>query len=201
MPAQNCVDSIHLLKFRKDRVLSEDKTEEPNRRDFLTLATGATAAVGAVGLAWPFVASMAPDAQVRAAGAPVEIGVGSIEPGQAITVNWRGQPFFVRRLTEDEVAGVDALGEGDMKQFVPVSERLGGAEGASEWTVVSASCTHLGCIPAQVENGAEGWFCPCHGSVFDMAGRILRGPAATNLPLPPYVFADEETLIIGTESA
>jgi ubiquinol-cytochrome c reductase iron-sulfur subunit len=185
--------------------LSADSTktggEEPTRRDFLYLATGAAGVVGAAGLAWPFVSSMAPNAAVRAAGAPVDVNVAAIEPGQSITVIWRGAPYFVRRLTEEERVAAADLGAGDMKAYEPVEDRLGGPEEASEWTVVSASCTHLGCIPSQVENGAEGWSCPCHGSVFDVAGRILRGPAATNLPLPPYVFASAENLIIGTEDA
>jgi len=181
--------------------MSDEKTPDQDRRDFLMLATGATAAVGAAGLAWPFISSMAPNAAVRAAGAPVEINIGAVEPGQAITVTWRGSPFFVRRLTSEEREAASALGEGDMKAYEPVDARLGGAGDITEWTIVSASCTHLGCIPKQLDGGAEGWNCPCHGSVFDVAGRILRGPAATNLPLPPYVFKDENTLIIGTEEA
>lgn len=178
-----------------------DGAENEGRRDFLMIATGAAGAVALGGLAWPFVASMAPNAKVRAAGQPVTIDVSAVEPGQAITVNWRSAPFFVRRLTEEEQSAAAALTADDMKAYEPVDTRLGGADGAAEWTVVSASCTHLGCIPSQVEGDGEGWNCPCHGSVFDVSGRILRGPAATNLPLPPYVFASESSLIIGTEEA
>lgn len=177
----------------------EHQQPDEERRDFLLLATGATAVVGAAGLAWPFISSMAPNAKVRAAGAPVEVNVGAIEPGQAVTVIWRGAPFFVRRLTQDEISAASALTAGDMKAFEAVDQRLGGPGDATEWTIVSASCTHLGCIPSQVEGDAKGWNCPCHGSLFDVAGRIISGPAATNLPLPPYVFKDEQTLIIGSE--
>ena len=191
-------------------VHTHETDDEPTRRDFLMLATGAAGAVAAVGLAWPFVSSMAPNAAVRAAGQPVQIDVSSVEPGQAITVTWRGQPFFVRRLTAEEKEAAAALKAGDMKAYEGLEARLGGAapegDAANEaaigdWTVVSASCTHLGCIPTQVESGAEGWSCSCHGAIFDVAGRILRGPAATNLPLPPYVFASDTSLIIGTEEA
>ncbi|TCD15338.1 ubiquinol-cytochrome c reductase iron-sulfur subunit [Oricola cellulosilytica] len=177
--------------------------DEPTRRDFIYVATGMLGAVGAAALAWPFIDQMRPDAAVRAAGQPVEIDVSGIEEGQAIIVTWRGRPFFVRRLTETEIAAASSLTEGDMKDFQPVDERIGGpAEAASEqWVVCSANCTHLGCIPTTVDDAPEGWSCPCHGSVFDMTGRILRGPAPINLPLPPYVFASESTLIVGTETA
>lgn len=179
----------------------EPEGDMPTRRDFIYVATGMMAAVGAVGVAWPFVASMAPDADVLAAGQPVSLDVSTVEPGATITVTWRGKPYFVRHLTETEVAAAGTLGEGDMKDFAPVPERIGGPDGAATWAIVGANCTHLGCVPNIVDAEPEGWFCPCHGSVFDMTGRILRGPAATNLPLPPYVFADESTLIIGTDQA
>ncbi|MEM1377389.1 MAG: ubiquinol-cytochrome c reductase iron-sulfur subunit [Pseudomonadota bacterium] len=189
----------------------EPEGELPTRRDFIYVATGMFGVVGVGAVAWPFVASMAPDAAVLAAGQPVSLDVSSVEPGGTITVNWRGKPYFVRHLTEDEVATAAALGEGDMKDFAPMDARIGGpGDGApaagpgtanASWTVCAANCTHLGCVPSIVEDAPEGWFCPCHGSVFDMAGRILRGPAATNLPLPPYVFADDSTLIIGTDQA
>lgn len=177
--------------------------EMPTRRDFIYVATGMFGAVGAAAAAWPFIDQMRPDAAVLAAGQPVELDVSSVEPGGTITVTWRGKPYFVRRLTEEELSAVGSEGEGDMKDFAPVETRLGGpeAEATKDWVIVSASCTHLGCVPKIVENAPEGWNCPCHGSVFDMTGRILRGPAATNLPLPPYVFASDTKLVIGTDKA
>ncbi len=178
-------------------------SDETTRRDFIYVASGMLGVVGVAGLAWPFIDQMLPDAAVRAAGEPVEIDISSIEPGGAIIVTWRGKPYFIRRLTEEEVTAVDALGEGDTKDWQPAAERIDEVEGgdAAGWIVVSANCTHLGCIPKVVEVGAEGWHCPCHGSVFDMTGRILRGPAAINLPRPPHAFADASTLIIGTDTA
>ncbi|MCI5074365.1 ubiquinol-cytochrome c reductase iron-sulfur subunit [Oricola sp.] len=177
-------------------------SDEPTRRDFIMVATGMMAVVGAAGLAWPFIDQMRPDAVTRAAGLPVEIDISAVEPGQVITVTWRGKPYFVRRLTEEEVTAAGALTAGDMKDWQPADERIDEVEGAdSGWIVVSANCTHLGCIPKTVENAPEGWACPCHGSVFDMTGRILRGPAAINLPSPPHVFASDTTLVIGTDTA
>jgi ubiquinol-cytochrome c reductase iron-sulfur subunit len=177
--------------------------DEPTRRDFIYIASSMLGVVGVAGLAWPFIDQMQPDAAVRAAGEPVEIDISSIEPGGVVIVTWRGKPYFVRRLTEEEISAADNLTEGDMKDWQPAVERIDEVEGgdAAGWIVVSANCTHLGCIPKTVENAPEGWACPCHGSVFDMTGRILRGPAAINLPRPPHAFADASTLIIGTDTA
>lgn len=191
--------------------LHEPEGELPTRRDFIQVATGMMGVVGAAAVAWPFIDQMRPDAAVLAAGQPVELDISGVEPGAVIIVTWRGKPYFVRHLTEEEVAAAGALGPSDMKDYAPVETRTAApepgagpiAEGGApaEWAIMSANCTHLGCVPKTVENAPEGWFCPCHGSVFDMTGRILRGPAALNLPLPPYVFADESTLIIGSDQA
>lgn len=176
--------------------------EQPTRRDFIYVATGMLGVVGVGGAIWPFIDQMRPDAAVLAAGEPIDVDTSSIVEGQAIVVTWRGKPYFVRKLTPAEIEAASSLAEGDMKDFAPVDGRLGGASDApKDWVIVSANCTHLGCIPKVIENGAEGWNCPCHGSVFDMTGRIIRGPAATNLPLPPYVFASDTSLLIGTDQA
>ncbi|MEM7300778.1 MAG: ubiquinol-cytochrome c reductase iron-sulfur subunit [Pseudomonadota bacterium] len=178
---------------------------EPTRRDFLYIATGAMGAVGVAGVAWPLINQMNPDAATLAAGAPVEVDVSSVEPGQQIVVKWRGKPHFVRHLTEAEIKAAKDLPAGDQKDPAPADQRLGGPEGEGDgseaWTVVAANCTHLGCVPTMVNGSIEGWSCPCHGSIFDVAGRILSGPAPVNLPLPPYVFASEEVLVIGSDTA
>lgn len=174
--------------------------ELPTRRDFIYVATGMMGVIGAAAAAWPFIDQMRPDAAVRAAGQPVDINLESVEPGQAIVVTWRGKPYFVRNLRPEEIAAASALTPSDLKDFAPVDNRLGG-ETTKNWVIVSANCTHLGCIPNVVDQQAEGWNCPCHGSVFDMTGRIIRGPAAINLPLPPYVFTSETNLVIGTDQA
>lgn len=182
-----------------DETFSTD--EEPTRRDFIYVATGMLGVVGAVSLAWPFIDQMRPDAAVLAAGQPVDIDVSSVNPGMVITVTWRGRPYFVRRLTPEEIKASEALPKSDQKDPQPADERISGPadEEQKDWVVVSANCTHLGCIPKIVENGAEGFACPCHGSVYDMTGRILYGPAPLNLPPPPFVFASNSSLTIGTD--
>lgn len=179
-----------------------EQDKEPTRRDFLYLTTGMAAAVGAAGVAWPFINQMNPDAATRAAGEPVEVDVSSIEPGAEIKVMWRGKPYFVRHLTDAQVEGATALTQSDMKDYAPIDDRLGGPQdGAAKWVVVAGNCTHLGCVPNVVDGNTQGFFCPCHGSSFDTTGRILSGPAPVNLPKPPYVFASDTTLVIGTDQA
>lgn len=182
---------------------NEDKGQsEPTRRDFLYLSTGIAAAVGAVGFVTPLVHQMNPDAATLAAGEPIEIDVSSIEPGAAIIAKWRGKPYFIRHLTQDEIDTANVLTDDDLKDYTPLADRVGGpADSDKKWVIVSANCTHLGCIPKVVDSKPEGWFCPCHGSVFDTTGRIIRGPAPINLPKPPFVFASETTLVIGTDQA
>ena len=203
--------------------------ENVTRRDFLFIATGAATAVAAAGVIFPLVLSLGPNAAVQAAGQPVEIDVTAIEEGGQIVVNWRGLPYFIRRLPGSVVAGLDSEVEGQLIDPAPLNERLvyppvegaegaapaavvgeaGGAETAAAalptdrplYTIAAANCTHLGCIPTKVEEGVAGWACPCHGSVFDLAGRVIKGPAAENLPIPPLYFASESVVVIGTDAA
>ncbi|EFL91001.1 ubiquinol-cytochrome c reductase iron-sulfur subunit [Ahrensia sp. R2A130] len=179
--------------------------EGATRRDFLYIATGAAAAVAAGGVVWPLVAQMAPNDREKAAGAPQEIDVSSIEPGMVVTVVWRGKPYFIRHLTEEEVAAAADASQDIFRDFETTDIRLSAAgEGddtGKSWAVMAANCTHLGCVPSKVEpdgdNLLDGWVCPCHGSKFDVTGRVTKGPAAINLPLPPYRFASAESLVIG----
>lgn len=182
--------------------MSEAHASDVTRRDFLYIATGAAGAVAVAGVAWPLVSQLGPNEREQAAGAPVEIDISAIEPGMLITVIWRGGPYFIRHLTEEEIASAKGAPESDFRDFAAADARIASAEGAAaEWTIVSASCTHLGCVPTKVDTGLEGWVCPCHGSKFDVTGRVMKGPAPTNLPLPPFVFASEEKLVIGQEKA
>lgn len=177
--------------------MSANDTHNPDRRDFLYIATGAMAAVGTAAVVWPLVDQMNPNAATRAAGLPVEIDVSSVEPGQSIQIVWRSKPYFIRRLTADEVKEVNSIDDNAQIDPQPVSERLGGLD-AKEWVVVASNCTHLGCIPQTIDTDKRGWKCACHGSAFDKIGRVVRGPAATNLPVPPFVFADAGKLIVGS---
>ncbi len=168
---------------------------EPTRRDFLYIATGAVAAVGGAAALVPLVSQMNPDAATVAAGAPIEVDLGPIAEGQIIRVFWRGKPIFVRNRTKKEI---DAARSVDWKTLPdPASDKSRIKKGHDQWLVVYGNCTHLGCIPLGHQGQYEGWFCPCHGSVFDTAGRIRSGPAPTNLPLPPYEFVSDSKIRIG----
>ncbi len=162
----------------------------------LFIATGAAAAVGAAATAWPFISQMNPDASTIAAGAPVDVDLKAIPEGGILTVKWRGNPIFVRHRTKKEIAEAVAGDTASLPDPEVDSKRVK----RPEWLVVVGVCTHLGCIPLGQEGsrGAlDGWFCPCHGSVYDTSGRIRQGPAPKNLPVPNYVFTSDTKLTIG----
>ena len=167
-------------------------SEEPARRDFLYLATGAFAAVGAANVVWPLIDQMNPDASVKAL-ASIEIDLSSIDIGQSITVSWRGKPVFIRRRTQGEIAearsvAFDALPDPQGDEARVTKE---------EWLVMVGICTHLGCVPLGQSGDFNGWFCPCHGSHYDTSGRIRKGPAPKNLDIPPYEFVGDTRIKIG----
>lgn len=168
---------------------------EPTRRDFLYIATGAVGAVGVAAVAWPLIDQMNPDASTIAAGAPVELDLAPVAEGQIIKVFWRGKPIFVRNRTKKEIDAARAVDVKSLPDPSPDTDRV--KAGHEQWLIVYASCTHLGCIPLGHQGEFEGWFCPCHGSQFDTAGRIRKGPAPTNLPLPPYDFVSDSKIRIG----
>jgi len=169
-----------------------------NRRDFLYIATGTAAAVGAAATLWPFIDSMRPSADVGVL-ASIDIDLSPIEPGQRVTIKWRGKPLFVVHRTEaliEQARSDDA--NPDLIDPAPDSARVQ----RPEWLVVVGVCTHLGCIPLGQNDGDPrgpfgGWFCPCHGSIYDSAGRVRKGPAPRNLEVPPYAFLDEFMIRIG----
>lgn len=174
------------------------------RRDFLYISTGAVGAVVTGTAVWPLVNQMNPDASVRAV-ASIEQDVSGVEPGSQIIVTWRGKPVFIRRRTEAEIAeargvSVDQLPDPDARNAnvgdgAPADDenRSFGANG--EWVVMMGVCTHLGCVPNLDGGDFGGWYCPCHGSHYDIAGRIRRGPAPENLPIPQVTF-NEETGVV-----
>lgn len=167
--------------------------QEEGRRDFLILATGAVSAVGVAGAAWPFISSMSPSADVLAQ-ATTEVDISSIAEGQMITVPWQGKPVFILHRTAEQI---DAARGGD-QEGLPDPQNDADRVQNPEWLVVLALCTHLGCVPQAVGTGDYGGFlCPCHGSHYDTSGRIRRGPAPANLPVPYYVFKDDQTVVIG----
>ena len=194
--------TVETSDFQGNFLVSEHHHSDGTRRDFLYVATGAAGAVAVAGIAWPLVSQLAPNAREQAAGAPVEIDISPIEAGQVVTVIWRGKPYFVRHLTENEVKMAEDAQQSVFVDYAPADGRIVQPEGATgKYSIVGANCTHLGCVPTKVDTGFDGWVCPCHGSKFDVTGRVTKGPAPTNLPLPPFAFADAGRLIIGTDKA
>ncbi|WP_040449291.1 ubiquinol-cytochrome c reductase iron-sulfur subunit [Hoeflea phototrophica] len=180
---------------------------EPTRRDFLYIATGMAGVVGAGSFAWPFIDQMRPDASTLAL-ASIEVNVGALEPGMSLTVKWRGKPVFIRNRTDEEIAEAQAVAMEDLKDPIARNANLADAapatdvdrsagEGLENWIVMIGSCTHLGCVPLGQAGDFGGWFCPCHGSHYDTAGRIRKGPAPTNLPVPPFAFVSDSVIKIG----
>ena len=166
--------------------------DEPNRRDFLYLATGAFAAVGAANVVWPLVHQMNPDASVKAL-ASIEVDLAAVETGQSITVTWRGKPVFIRRRTEAEITEARNVAVTDLPDPQIDDERVQ----KDEWLVMVGICTHLGCVPLGQAGDFNGWFCPCHGSHYDTSGRIRKGPAPKNLEVPAYEFVGDTRIKIG----
>lgn len=168
---------------------------EPTRRDFLFVATGAAGAVGAAAALVPLIAQMSPDASTIAAGAPIEVELGPIAEGQIIKVFWRGKPIYISHRTKKEIEEAQDVPLSSLPDPQADQDRV--KSGHDEWLVVIGICTHLGCIPLAHQGDYGGWFCPCHGSQYDTSGRIRRGPAPANLPLPPYTFLSDSKIQIG----
>ncbi len=174
---------------------TSSSAEHPTRRDFLYVATGSVAAVGAAFAAWPLISQMNPDASTIAAGAPIEVDLAPIASGQAIKVFWRGKPIYISNRTKKEVD--DAINTQLSSLPDPQTDAQRTKQGHEQWLVVIGICTHLGCVPIAHEGSYNGFFCPCHGSVYDTSGRIRSGPAPTNLPVPPYEFVSDTKIKIG----
>jgi ubiquinol-cytochrome c reductase iron-sulfur subunit len=168
---------------------------EPTRRDFLYIATGAVAGVGAVATVVPLIAQMNPDTSTIAAGAPIEVDLAPIAEGQVIKVMWRGKPIFISHRTKKEIDEARAVDWHSLPDPQPDQARV--KEGHDQWLVINGNCTHLGCIPLAHQGNYDGWFCPCHGSQYDSSGRVRVGPAPLNLPLPPYAFLSDTKIRIG----
>src|SRR5215467_3128386 len=168
---------------------------EPTRRDFLFIATASAGAVGAVATVWPLIAQMNPDASTIAAGAPIEVDLGPIAEGQVIKVFWRSKPIFISHRSKKEIEEAQKVDVASLPDPQADSARV--KQGHDQWLVVIGICTHLGCIPIAHQGDYDGWFCPCHGSQYDASGRIRRGPAPANLPIPPYKFVSDSKIQIG----
>ena len=169
------------------------------RRDFLHIAALGTAGVGGAIVLLPLISQMAPSQDVLAASS-TEVDVGSIEPGQAIKATFRKQPLFIRRLTPEEIADANDTPTGSLRDPQSLEERT--KEGHRDMLVTMGVCTHLGCVPlgaaeGEVKGEFGGYFCPCHGSHYDTAGRIRKGPAPSNLEVPEYEFTSDTVIQVG----
>ncbi len=190
----------------------KEEDVDNSRRHFLTIAASAAGAVGVVGVAVPFLSSMKPSARAQALGAPVEVSVGSMEPGEMARVVWRGKVVYVLRRTQDMLdrlaSNIDQLRDPDSAESEQPEYTANETRSVKpEFLVLEGVCTHLGCAPLQdfevrpSENWAGGFFCPCHGSKFDLAGRVYKGvPAPTNLRVPPYRFVRDDLILIGQDT-
>jgi ubiquinol-cytochrome c reductase iron-sulfur subunit len=185
-----------------DASVSDDNNG--NRRDFLYVATAATGAVGVGAAVWPLVNQMNASADVQALSS-IEVDISGIEPGTQSTVKGRGKPGFSRRRSADEIEKARAVALADLPDG---ASRNANAEGDAsdanrsldengEWLVMMGVCTHLGCVPLGDAGDFDGWFCPCHGSHYDTAGRIRKGPAPENLPVPVAAFVNDTTIKLG----
>ncbi|MCP5081510.1 MAG: ubiquinol-cytochrome c reductase iron-sulfur subunit [Alphaproteobacteria bacterium] len=181
-------------------------SHDSERRDFLYIGTGAFAAVGTAMAAWPFIDQMNPDASVKAL-ASVEVDLAPIEEGQSITISWRGNPVFIRHRTAKEIEEAKSVPIADLPDQdarnaniddgSPATDVNRVIEGKEKFLIMLGVCTHLGCVPVGEAGEFGGWFCPCHGSHYDTAGRIRKGPAPENLLVPPYSYASDTLVKIG----
>jgi len=185
-----------------------------SRRKFLTIATSVVGAVGVAAAAVPFIASWQPSERAKAAGADVEVDISGIQPGQLIRVMWRSKPVWIVRRTPEILASLSDLDdrlrdpESEVEQQPPYAKNEYRSI-KEEYLVLVGICTHLGCSPQHLVDGEfaqyaegvpEGFFCPCHGSKFDMAGRVFEGvPAPYNLVVPPYMYINDNTILIGSD--
>ena len=186
--------------------MSDSHETGGTRRDFLYYATAGAGAVTTAAAVWPLVNQMNPSADVKAL-ASIRVDVSDIEPGTQLTVKWLGKPVFIRRRTEDEIKDARSVSLNELPDVTARNENIPDSDAADEnrsldesgeWLVMMGVCTHLGCVP--LGDGAGefgGWFCPCHGSHYDSSGRIRKGPAPENLPVPVASFVDETTIKLG----
>ena len=180
----------------KNKQLEPDK-DSNNRRDFLYLSSMTIGGVGVAVFMWPFLKSMNPAEDTLALGS-TEVDLSDISIGQSITVKWRGRPVFIRRRTQEEIVEANSVDVASLRDPMEDKDRVQ----QEEWLVLEGVCTHLGCVPlgqkmTDTKGEYNGWFCPCHGSHYDTSGRVRKGPAPDNLPVPPYKFISDTKIIIG----
>lgn len=175
-------------------LISDEVEEGQTRRDFVVMTATGAACVGAFAAIMPLLKSLSPSADVLAVGA-TEVDISKIKEGESITVMWRGYPVFIRHRTAEEIKSAQDVKISDLKD--PEADEKRVTKGKEQWLVVLGSCTHLGCIPLAKKGEFGGWLCPCHGSEYDTSARVRKGPAPLNLPVPQYVFINDNKIKIG----
>lgn len=177
--------------------MATDAQDGGSRRDFLNIVGWTGLGIGTAAFVWPLVHQMNPAADVLAL-ATTRLDLSGVQEGMTVVVQWQGKPVFVRHLTGEDIAAADAVDMSDLRDAETLQDRVT----RSPWLVQIGICTHLGCVPLGNRSGEprgdfDGWFCPCHGSHYDTAGRIRRGPAPRNLDVPPYEFVSDTEILIG----
>jgi len=185
------------IKVDKQNKQSSSEKDVDSRRDFLYLSSISIGGVGIAAFMWPFLKSMNPAEDTLALGS-TEVDLSNISIGQSITVKWRGKPVFIRRRTQEEIVEANNVDIALLRDPMSDKDRVQ----KEEWLVLEGVCTHLGCVPlgqkmTDTKGEYNGWFCPCHGSHYDTSGRVRKGPAPDNLPVPPYKFISDTTIKIG----
>ena len=193
---------FQLARRMRDWIVAHatDTSTGTTRRDFMLLATGAAGAVAAGSIVVPLISQLAPDAQTVAAGAPIDVDLTPVAEGQAIKLFWRGKLIFVRHRTKKEIDEAKAVDISTLRD--PQTDEQRTKPGHEQYLIVFGNCTHLGCVPlgnapGDPKGDFDGWFCPCQGSHYDSSGRIRKGPAPLNLPVPPYAFTADTKIKIG----
>lgn len=186
--------------------MSHVEEHEGTRRDFLYYATAGAGVVATGAAVWPLINQMNPSADVQALSS-IRVDISGVEPGTQLTVKWLGKPVFIRRRSPEEIEAARAVEIDELPDPLarnandpaeaPATDENRTLDETGEWLVMMGVCTHLGCVPLGNAGDFGGWFCPCHGSHYDTAGRIRRGPAPENLPIPVANFDDESTLVLG----
>ncbi|ABD44971.1 ubiquinol-cytochrome c reductase, iron-sulfur subunit [Ehrlichia chaffeensis str. Heartland] len=166
------------------------------RRDFLGLTTLSMAGIGLFSSVYPLIKFLSPSAEVIAQ-STVEVNLSDIKEGKTKVIKWQGKPVFIRKRTTQEIEEARAVKIDSLRD--PQSDQERTHQGREEWLIMVGICTHLGCVPVEVDDGKKGWYCPCHGSKYDTSGRIISGPAPLNLPVPDYYFSQKDVIVIGVK--
>lgn len=177
-----------------NKPIDTEEVKDQNKRNFISTAAFGVAGVGAACTILPLIDSMNPARDVAAL-ASVEVDISNIAVGEEKKVMWRGKPIFIKRRSDTEIKAAKEVDLNELKDPQKDSDRV--KAGKEEWLVTVGICTHLGCIPIMGEGEYKGWFCPCHGSQYDTSARIRKGPAPTNLAIPPYEFVSDNIIKIG----